>query len=139
MSSSQVATIFVNTPFIKYFSNYPYSNVSALSCWVPDTLVHLAFKSHDFLSSSNAISFHKGSFFSYISFDILLFQLEKYLGFFLKLEANTVQKGSSVGVPPTGQLSCTTSSWRSWLFLTIKFLTANKHHIYRYAENLNVH
>lgn len=113
VSSSEVATVFVNTPFIKYFFNYLYSNVSSLSCWVPDTLVHFAFKRHDFLSSSKPSIIMEEVFFSDLRFDLLPISAREVpwiLGFLLKLEANTAQKGSSVGVSPTRQLGCITSS-----------------------------
>lgn len=62
-------------------------------------------------------------FFPDFSSDISPFQLEKYLGFFLRLEANTTRKGSSVGVPPTDSwLALSTSSWRSGLSLAITTL-----------------
>lgn len=76
-------------------------------------------------------------FFSDISFDIPPFQPEKYLGFSPQTRSQHNTKGSSVGVPPTGQLSCT-SSRCPWLSLAIKCLTT-KYHIYKYLKNLNAH
>lgn len=94
--------IFINTPFIKHFSNDPHLNVPSAGSLIHKYILLLKAMISPFpkmLSIFMKVFFFSFFFFPDISFDILPFQAETYLGFFPQIRSQHNTKGLLCGSP----------------------------------------